>query len=152
MISELYSKIHQDIYGLRKDQMLVTGYAKQDWLFHPAVDWQDRLGIPMSGKYIFWLPTFRTAKEQLSCLNEYEFDNQTGLPVASTYEMLLQLDELLRSLDIVLVLKLHPFQDVQKIGRINMRNGAKHMALLWIKLSAAALLRQPPGYRTKSSL
>ncbi len=122
VISELYSKIHQDIYGLRKEQMLVTGYAKQDWLFHPAVDWQDRLGIPMSRKYIFWLPTFRTAKEQLSCLNEYEFDNQTGLPVASTYEMLLQLDELLRSLDIVLVLKLHPFQDVQKIGRINMRN------------------------------
>lgn len=122
VISELYSKIHQDIYGLRKDQMLVTGYAKQDWLFHPAVDWQDRLGIPMSEKYIFWLPTFRTAKEQLRCLNEHEFDNQTGLPIAGTFEMLVQLDELLQSLDIVLVLKLHPFQDVQKIGRINMRN------------------------------
>lgn len=32
VISDVYSKIHQDIYGLREDQVLVTGYAKQDWL------------------------------------------------------------------------------------------------------------------------
>jgi len=122
VISEVYSKIHQDIYGLRKDQILVTGYAKQDWLFHPAKDWKGRLGIPEAKKYIFWLPTFRTAKEQLQNLDEYELSGQTGLPVVSTYEMLSQLDVLLKSMDTVLVLKLHPFQDREKIGRIDMGN------------------------------
>ncbi len=123
VISDIYSKIHQDIYGLSEDQMLVTGYAKQDWLFHPLTKWWERLLVPKAGKYIFWLPTFRTAKEQLRNLNEYEPDSQTGLPVVYTYEMLERLNALLRSLDIVLVVKLHPFQDKKKIGRIDMDMG-----------------------------
>ncbi|MBD5549032.1 MAG: hypothetical protein HDQ97_16870 [Lachnospiraceae bacterium] len=122
VISDVYSKIHQDIYGLREDQILVTGYAKQDWLFHPVTDWKEKLGIPKAQKHIFWLPTFRTAKEQLENLNEYELGNQTGLPVVDTHEMLARLDMLLKSLGAVLILKLHPFQDREKIGRIDMEN------------------------------
>lgn len=122
VISDLYSKIHQDIYGLREDQVLVTGYAKQDWLFHPVKDWQEKLCIPKAGKYIFWLPTFRSAKEQLANLDEYELSGQTGLSIASTYEMLGHLDRLLKEHDTVLILKLHPFQDREKIGRIDMGN------------------------------
>lgn len=122
VISDLYAKIHQDIYGLREDQVLVTGYAKQDWLFHPVTDWQEKLCIPKAGKYIFWLPTFRSAKEQLANLNEYELCGQTGLPIASTYEMLERLDVLLKEIDTVLILKLHPFQNKEKIGRIDMEN------------------------------
>lgn len=122
VISDVYSKIHQDIYGLRKDQMLVTGYAKQDWLFHPIAGWRERLDIPKARKYIFWLPTFRTAKEQLQNLNEYELAGQTGLPVVSTYKMLAQLDILLGNINAVLILKLHPFQNREKTGRIDMKN------------------------------
>ena len=33
VISDLYADIHEDIFGLRAEQLLVTGYAKQDWLF-----------------------------------------------------------------------------------------------------------------------
>ncbi len=122
VISDVYSKIHQDIYGLRENQVLVTGYAKQDWLFHPDVDWQEKLGIPKAGRYIFWMPTFRSAKEQLQNLNEYELSGQTGLPVVHTYKMMERLDMLLGSLDTVLVIKLHPFQDREKIGKIDMKN------------------------------
>ncbi|MDE7253391.1 MAG: CDP-glycerol glycerophosphotransferase family protein [Acetatifactor sp.] len=122
VISEIYSKIHQDIYGLRADQILVTGYAKHDWLFHPITDWQEKLGVAKARKYIFWLPTFRRAKTGLENLSEYDLEGQTGLPIVRTYEELSQLDELLRSLDMVLVLKLHPVQDREKIGRIDMEN------------------------------
>lgn len=122
VISDLYSKIHQDIYGLREDQILVTGYAKQDWLFHPIDEFETVLDIPKAKKYIFWMPTFRSAKEQLQNLNEYELDGATGLPIVSTYEMMECLNGLLRSFDIMLVLKLHPFQDREKIGRADMEN------------------------------
>ncbi|MBD5509225.1 MAG: hypothetical protein HDR05_14635 [Lachnospiraceae bacterium] len=122
VISEVYSKIHQDVYGLRADQMLVTGYAKQDWLFCPVKDWQEKLGVAKARKYVFWLPTFRTAKTGLDNLNEYDLEGQTGLPIVSTYEELSQLDEILHSLNMVLVLKLHPFQDREKIGRVDMEN------------------------------
>ncbi|MDE7247908.1 MAG: CDP-glycerol glycerophosphotransferase family protein, partial [Lachnospiraceae bacterium] len=122
VISELYSKIHQEIYGLREDQMLVTGYAKQDWLFQPIDEWQEKLDVPKAEKYIFWLPTFRSAKEQLQNLDEYELGGQTGLPVVNTYGELEELNDLLKSVGIILLIKLHPFQDKEKIGRIDLTN------------------------------
>ncbi len=71
VISDLYADIHADIYGLRKDQVLVTGYAKQDWLFHPEKEDIIRLQLPVAEKYIFWLPTFRSTERKLAQLNEY---------------------------------------------------------------------------------
>lgn len=126
VISELYSKIHQDIYGLREDQVLVTGYAKEDWLFHPLREAWETLPIPKADKYIFWLPTFRMAKSGLAALNEYELEGQTGLPIADTFEKLENLDRLLGDLNITLIIKLHPFQALSRIGEIN----RKHIALL----------------------
>lgn len=126
VISQLYAKIHQDIYGLRKDQVLVTGYAKEDWLFHPKKGAWETLSVPAGDRYIFWLPTFRTAKTQLSQLNEYELQGQTGLPMVDTFERLGQLDQLLGELGIVLVIKLHPFQDRDRIGKVAM----DHIVLL----------------------
>ena len=111
VISDLYADIHADIYGLRKDQVLVTGYAKQDWLFHPCKDDMERLCIPKADKYIFWLPTFRSTETKLDQLNEYELESETGLPVVSTKEKLDCLNVLLSEKNIVLIVKLHPFQD-----------------------------------------
>lgn len=111
VISELYSQIHQDIYGLREDQMLVTGYAKQDWLFSGLEDekW-DWLEIPKDNKCIFWLPTFRTAAESLSILNEAREISETGLPIVDTIEKLMELNSVLENTHMVLLVKLHPFQ------------------------------------------
>ena len=122
VISDVYSRIHQEIYGLRADQVLVTGYAKQDWLFCPTKNWQEKLGIARARKYIFWLPTFRTAAAGLDNLNEYDLDGQTGFPIVGTYEELAQLDRLLQSFDMVLVIKPHPFQDRKSIGSVDMEN------------------------------
>ncbi len=126
VISEVYKKIHKEIYGLREDQVLVTGYPKNDWLFHPRREIWRKLDFPKADKYIFWLPTFRMAAAGLSDLNEYELEGQTGLPVVNTFEKLQILDSVLRELDIVLILKLHPFQDKKKIGEI----GMSHIVLM----------------------
>lgn len=116
VISDLYARIHADIYGLREDQVLVTGYAKQDYLFHPISKKKlMELGIPSEKKYIFWLPTFRTAKESLSQLNESRKMSETGLPVLYDRERLSQVDKILGKNNIVLVVKLHPFQDRETI-------------------------------------
>lgn len=111
VISDLYADIHADIYGLRKDQILVTGYAKQDWLFHPDEDDIKKLCIPDAGKYIFWLPTFRSTEHKLEQLNEYCLQSETGLPVVNTREKLNDLNTILAENNIVLIVKLHPFQD-----------------------------------------
>lgn len=109
--SPLYAELHKSSFGLRDDQVLVTGLPKEDWLFHPACHWQERLGIPSSSKYIFWLPTFRTTSvEGLKVLDVFEDTAGTGLPVVCSKQQLQELDSLLQELEIVLILKLHPFQ------------------------------------------
>lgn len=111
VISSLYQKIHVDIYGLRNDQVLVTGYPKQDWLFHPiAKSTLCVLGIPESGKYIFWLPTFRNAKDNLSNLDENSLVSENGMPIISDANKMRELNQVLIENDVVLVIKLHPFQ------------------------------------------
>lgn len=115
VISDLYADIHADIYGLRKDQVLVTGYAKQDWLFHPQKEDIHRLEIPEAEKYIFWLPTFRSTESKLEQLNEYTLISETGLPIVNTREQLNRLNDLLAEKKMVLVVKLHPFQDRSEV-------------------------------------
>ena len=122
VISDLYADIHADIYGLRKDQILVTGYAKQDWLFHPNEEDIKKLRIPDAGKYIFWLPTFRSTEHKLEQLNEYDLKSETGLPIVNTKEKMECLNALLEEKNIVLIVKLHPFQDRDKICCENYSN------------------------------
>jgi len=118
VIGDMYAEIHAKDYGLRADQVLVTGYPKDDWLFHPIKDWQERFHIPSASKYIFWLPTFRTAgAEGLENLNETAIPGETGLPIAHSMEMLKQVNEILAENDMVLLLKLHPFQKRNSICR-----------------------------------
>lgn len=122
VISDLYADIHADIYGLRKDQILVTGYAKQDWLFHTQREDILKLRIPNAEKYIFWLPTFRSTERKLEQLNEYVLESETGLPIVNTRKQMEDLDALLLEKDIVLIIKLHPFQDRKKVFCEGCRN------------------------------
>lgn len=122
VISDLYADIHADIYGLRKDQVLVTGYAKEDWLFHPEKSDLERLLIPEADQYIFWLPTFRSTERKLVQLNEYELASETGLPIVSTSEKMERLNAILQEKNMVLLVKLHPFQDREAVHCRDFRN------------------------------
>lgn len=127
VISELYSQIHQDIYGLREDQMLVTGYAKQDWLFEGLDEEKWRwLQVPDGYKCVFWLPTFRTTAESLKILNERQMGSETGIPIADTMDKLVKLNELLEKRKLILLIKLHPFQNKLAVTCKNM----SHIILL----------------------
>lgn len=120
VISDLYSEIHQDVYGLRPDQMLVTGYAKQDWLFQPLEDDRKKnLNIPEAGKYVYWLPTFRTGGGSLSYLSEEQRLSETGLPIVDSKEKMEQLNDFLAQKDMAVIIKLHPFQDRERIGNVH---------------------------------
>lgn len=111
VVSDLYSQIHQKIYGLRADQMLVTGYAKQDWIFEPyEKPLSQLLDVAEASKYIFWLPTFRMADDKLKELNQYKLDSDTGLPIVSSESQLQELNKLLCDNNMVIIVKLHPFQ------------------------------------------
>lgn len=108
VVSHLYAGIHQEEFGLDPFQTVVTGYAKEDWLFHPVQDWRERLCVPEAGRYLFWLPTFRKAGGSLSYMDVGERKSWSGLPVLGTPEDLRKVSSLLLEGDTVLIIKLHP--------------------------------------------
>ncbi|MGN0613862.1 MAG: CDP-glycerol glycerophosphotransferase family protein [Porcipelethomonas sp.] len=111
VISDLYADIHANVYGLRRDQVLVTGYAKHDWFFQPYKEHISKLlSVPKTSKYIFWLPTFRIADDKLKDLNQYEINPETGLPIINNKNQLDQLNEFLNELDVMVIIKLHFLQ------------------------------------------
>ena len=111
VISPVYKEIHKRIYGLRDDQVVITGYPKEDWLFHPVEQsFTELFGVAEASRYIMWLPTFRESEGQFSNLNEYSIGKETGLPVADTLDKLRRLNELLAEKNAVIIIKLHPFQ------------------------------------------
>lgn len=123
VISQFYKEVHAKIYGLRMDQILVTGYPKDDWLFQPYERpiW-DMLSISQTRKVVFWLPTFRTAVPGVRHLDQYEINPEIGLPIMETKAEIDQLNELLARLDISLVIKLHPAQEPAVIAKLNYSN------------------------------
>ncbi|MCI8287132.1 MAG: hypothetical protein HFH89_05630 [Lachnospiraceae bacterium] len=122
VVSKLYAQLHEKEFGLEPNQMIVTGYAKEDWLFHPVKDWKERLNIPKAAGYIFWLPTFRTARSVVSYMNVRGKNNQSGLPVAGTLEELHGVNDFLKEQNTVLVVKLHPLQKRENIYQEELSN------------------------------
>lgn len=123
VIGEIYKEIHKNIYGLREEQVIITGYPKEDWLFEKhGDDYIKKFDLPKAKKYIFWLPTFRSTGEKLAELDLYNLDSRTGLPIINTYEQLNDINRLLKEKDLVLIVKLHPFQDQKVVNLLNESN------------------------------
>lgn len=123
VISQFYKEIHARQYGLRMDQLLVTGYPKDDWLFqpYPRPIW-DMFSVSPAQKVVFWLPTFRSTVPGVMHLNQYEINPETGLPIMETKAEMDRLNELLVQLNTSLVIKLHPAQEPSVVARVNYSN------------------------------
>ena len=119
--SKMYAHLYANMFGLRTDQMIISGYPRADCLFHPLPDWQQRLNVPQASKYIFWLPTFRSVGvAKMDYLSEKRKNGD--LPLIGSEDMLEKLNELLASKDIVLILKLHPLQRREAVYDVVMSN------------------------------
>lgn len=133
--SRFYGKLHAKIFGLRSDQILVTGCPKEDWLYHPIANWKERFHLPKADKYIFWLPTFRTPKASgLQYMQETVLHRETGLPILESMEMIRRLNDELQRRNVLLIIKLHPFQDRDAVAKWNL----SHIRLLEVD----ALIRE----------
>ncbi len=116
---EEYARTYARVFGLRKDQMLVTGYPKADQIFHPVLDWKAQLGVPDADGYIFWLPTFRnTDTAGMERHNHTRPKGDIGLPIVESAEQMRSINDLLAKTGNVLVIKLHPFQSRAMISKM----------------------------------
>lgn len=114
--SSLYAAVHAAEFDLRMDQMLVTGCAKTDWLFEKNLELLKQLCIPQAEKYIFWFPTYRFSEQRMHKPVDGVLYKETGMPIVSSAVEFEAVNECLRKNKIVLVMKLHPFQDRKAVS------------------------------------
>lgn len=124
--SRMYADIHAQIFGLKKEQMLVTGCAKEDWLFEQNKEKLHSLGIPKARRYIFWLPTYRFSSKKYEKPKDGELSAETGLPLISSREDLIVLNEVMKLHNMIFCIKLHPFQERDAVHC----EGLSHIILL----------------------
>lgn len=113
--SDLYAELHAKEFGLQEKQMLVAGCAKEDWLFERDNRIWKLIGIPKGGKYIFWLPTYRFSDSVYKKPVDGFLNLETGLPLFTSKDKLNEVNEQLKEQNVILILKLHPFQDSRVI-------------------------------------
>lgn len=123
VVSRFYAEVFRKAYDLRPEQLLVTGYAKEDYLFEkPRKELLEKLGVPKAGKYILWLPTFRYGGDKSAEYNTMDCVSETGLPILDTIDKVEKINEVCKQNDIHIIIKLHPIQDRTRIADINTSN------------------------------
>lgn len=121
---KFYNDVMTDCFEAKQNHFVITGFPRNDLLFQEN-DALERLGISRRGfdKVILWMPTYRQ-----NALAHYSDSPPTenGLPLLSNRMMLIECNEKLRQLHQVLILKLHPMQDLNCIDV----NNLSHIKLL----------------------
>jgi len=112
-----------EIYGLRKDQVKILGYPKIDWLFEKDDrDILSIIGVRKTKKVIVWAPTFRKTGGTLKCLDMSCTCFEESLPILDTDLKICEFNDLLAQKDIMLIIKMHPFQDKSFFKAVSLSN------------------------------
>ena len=117
--SEYFIPIYCDQLKLSKEQMLISGYPRNDLLFESKNKLNSIIDIT-GKKSIIWMPTFR--KQKNSERVDSEFDFPLGIPIIYSREKLELINSKLIEMNAVLILKLHPATDTSIIKAESLSN------------------------------
>ena len=118
--SAFFVNIYCDQLKLSKEQMLISGYPRNDLLFEAGSKLNQVLPVDQFRKVIIWMPTFRKQKNSGRVDSDFEFG--LGIPIIYNLEALTEINDLLVSLNTLLILKLHPAQDTSVIKTSSLSN------------------------------
>jgi CDP-glycerol glycerophosphotransferase (TagB/SpsB family) len=108
-------------YGGGADQLQILGFPRNDLLFAPK-DVDTVLGMTFSSfkKVIIWMPTFRRQKNRDR--NDSGTDRVSDIPILNTEEEWHGLNQYLVERGTLLIVKLHPAQDLRFVQYIEASN------------------------------
>lgn len=111
---KVFVPIRSRIYSFPENKIIITGNPKCDSLYLPSPQYD----FGDYKKIVLWAPTFR--KSSSMNMND-SLKEEPILPIVSI-EDFKSLDDYLKSLDVKIVVKLHPEQDLSEYHIINMNN------------------------------
>lgn len=113
--SEYFKEIVKKAHGLKDENIAICGQPRTDVMFN---DFEKYPELKNYKKVIVWLPTFRKS----STLGYSDVDNiKSVIPIfdVSDYE---NLNDWLSEKNVLLIVKLHPMEDVSKFKELNISN------------------------------
>lgn len=118
--SEFYKTIFEKELHVPYEKLRCLGYPRNDWFFTKE-NHLEKLGIDGSySKIVMWMPTFRKHKEGNREDTTKKFE--LGLPIVENLKMLEGFNEQLAKLNMFLIIKIHPAQDLSVIKVENLSN------------------------------
>lgn len=120
-LSPFFDNIISEFCHVDKDNIIDLGFPRNDDLFSKTKNIRNMFKNKNFDKTIMWLPTYRQRENKISDLsmkNSFEL----GIPIIYNIENLRVLNNLLNELNILLVLKPHPAQDLSVIKTEKLSN------------------------------
>lgn len=118
--SEFFVDIYQRELHIPKEKLIYFNNPRNDdlWIKNDCLE---RLYPHQKfEKFILWMPTYRQHRTGSNVDSTKEF--ALGIPIFNNIEELEQLDRFLQKEDVLLMLKVHPAQDLSKIRIDSMKN------------------------------
>lgn len=118
--SDFCAELEMDQNNLKRKQIIIVGNPRNDVIF-TSTDVKSKIrDFGRFSKVIIWLPTFR--KSNNADRVDSDFDFPLGIPIIYDMGALKKINKLLREKNIVLVLKLHPAQDLSVFKASSLSN------------------------------
>lgn len=115
--SDYLLPIQANLLSIRypNEKQIILGYPCHDILHNLKYGEGDLKKITMNHfeKVIIWMPTFRKLKSGNRIDSDIEFS--MGIPIIKNDEEFCKLDEKIKGYNILLIIKIHPMQDLSKI-------------------------------------
>ena len=118
--AKFFNKYLLQEYTVTEKQIVCAGVPRNDQLFKNMDISSIYSDIGVYSKKIIWVPTFRKIKNNFrtDCDSQQPF----GVPLIKNDDDLIALDLMLKKLNILLVLKPHPAQDLSSIKSVKLKN------------------------------
>ena len=108
LTSDTFKQSMSEALEVPIEKTISLGYPRTD-VFKKQTDARKKMNIQDDNKLIVWMPTFRRRKDsKKSATTDYDF----GIPLIDTEEKFDSLNEQLKVNKCILVVKLHPVEDV----------------------------------------
>lgn len=117
--SSHFNSMYEDFYHVKKNQIAITGYARNDALFKSKEILYQQIE---RSKTILWMPTYRNHKDWVSNDSTTNIFFTYGVPCIESGEELRELNDVLIKEKILLIIKLHPAEDKSKMLSMSLSN------------------------------
>ncbi len=112
--SRLFAPIMARVFGCREDQVIISGLPRNDYLCSNDCDLHRFAHFADSSRTILWMPTFRKSFD--GRYDNSDIETSTGLPIATSVELLHRLDSWLGEKGGILFIKAHPYALAKSSG------------------------------------